>query len=315
MTTSRHRRAPLALTALVAVALAGCSAGAEGRDVTTSGPTPTASTSESTTLAVIGDFGNCGPGATRVAEMIDTWRVAAVATAGDNTYEVAGCTPFTDSVGDLYEAYVHDPAGPRFFPALGNHDYDNEGAGLERYRAYFSYLSTEADPQQRWYDVEVDGIHLFVLDSQVAPADVDAQKSWLQGALARARADDPSDWNVVVLHEPPFTSGRHKPDTAFRPAAGWDYAGWGADVVVAGHQHIFEDVVVEGVHYVTAGIGTNGLSRGGCPAQLVAGSRVCSEDEGALRLVAIPASLTLEYRTPEGTGSGVVEDTVALSRP
>jgi hypothetical protein len=247
--------------------------------------------------------------------MIDTWDVSAVATAGDNTYEVPGCTPFTDSVGDYYDEYVNDPAGPRFFPALGNHDYENEGAGLAAYRDYFAYLSTEADPQQRWYDTEVGGIHLFVLDSQAGPTDIDAQRAWLQHGLEASRASDPAAWNVVVLHEPPFTSGKHEPDTAFRPAAGWDYAGWGADVVVAGHQHIYEDVVVDGFHYVTAGIGTNGLSRGGCPAQLVAGSRVCTEDEGALRLVATPTSLTLEYRTPGSTGAGVAEDTVTLTRP
>jgi len=305
------------LAALLLSALAGCSARADGPDGRPSTPRPATSTaaspSGSTTLALIGDFGNCGPGAARVADMIGTWDVAAVATAGDNTYEVPGCTPFTDSVGDYYDEYVHDPAGPRFFPALGNHDYDNVGAGLAAYRDYFTYLSTEADPQQRWYDAEVGGIHLFVLDSQAAPANIDAQRAWLQRRLAASRVDAPAAWNVVVLHEPPFTSGKHEPDTAFRPAAGWDYAGWGADVVVAGHQHIYEDVVVDGFHYVTAGIGTNGLSRGGCPSRLVAGSQVCTEDEGALRMVATPTSLTFEYRTPGTTGTGVVEDTVTLS--
>ena len=262
---------------------------------------------------MVADFGNCGPGAARVADMVDSWDVAAIATAGDNTYEVQGCDAFTDSVGDYYDEYVRDPAGARFFPALGNHDYENEGAGLAAYRDYFSYLSAQADPQQRWYDVTVGDIHLFVLDSQAPEQDVEAQRAWLKDALARSRADQPTAWNVVVLHEPPFTSGRHAPDTAFRPAAGWDYEGWGADVVVAGHQHIYEDVVVDGFHYVTAGIGTNGLSRGGCPSRLVAGSRVCTDDEGALRLLAAPASLTIEYRTPS-PGDDVVKDTISLSR-
>ncbi|WP_345206164.1 metallophosphoesterase family protein [Fodinibacter luteus] len=268
-----------------------------------------------TTLALIADFGNCGPGAARVATMVDAWAVDAVATAGDNTYDDdPGCTPFTESVGDYYDSYVNDPDGPRFWPALGNHDYEDPNAGLAKYRDYFTYLSTEADAQQRWYDVTVGGIHLFVLDNDAPDADLAAQRTWLRERLAASRAADPTTWNVVVFHRPAFTSASHPDEVAMRPDAGWDYRGWGADIVIAGHQHVYEDVVVDGMHYVTAGIATNGLERGGCDAELTTGSRLCREGvEGALRIVATAASLTLEYRQP-GDGSGTVLDTIGLTR-
>lgn len=301
-----HRRT-IAAVAVLVVLLTGCTQA-------TSAPSPDPTTAASTTLAMIADFGNCGPGEARVATMVDRWDVAAVATAGDNTYDDdPGCTPFTDSVGAYYDSYVRDPDGPRFFPVLGNHDYENENAGLAAYVDYFSYLSRTADPQQRWYDARVGGIHLFMLDNDAPDADLAAQRTWLRQALTASRAKDPEAWNVVVFHKPAFSSGSHEPETSMRPQAGWDYKGWGADVVIAGHQHIYEDVVVDGLHYVTAGIGTNGLDRGGCSAQLTTGSRICLEGEGAMRLVGTATSLTLEYREPGGD-DGVVKDTITLSR-
>ena len=245
--------------------------------------------------------------------MVDTWGVAAVATAGDNAYVAEGCTPFTRSVGDYYGHYIDDPAGPRFWPALGNHDYENADAGLAAYQRYFAYLDTDADPGQRWYDTTVNDVTLFMLDSHAVDADVQGQRVWLKEALARSRTRNPGGWNVVVHHAPAFTSGSHEPDTAFRPEAGWDYRGWGADLVVAGHQHVYEDVVVDGLHYVTAGIATNGLDRGGCAKKLTAGSRVCLEGEGAVRVVATPTALEVQYRQPAG-GADLILDSFTIAR-
>lgn len=322
-TASRQRRfwaLALVPVLVIGVVLAIWVSQTQARESAAGTPTATATGTATqppaqTTLAMIADFGNCGPGAQRVADMIDTWDAAAVATAGDNTYaDDPSCTPFSDSVGDFYGDWVENPDGPRFWPALGNHDYKDKGAGLEKYRAYFSYLSTEADPQQRWYDVKVGGIHLFVLDNDAPDADLATQQTWLREGLAASRADDPSTWNVVVFHKPAFTSASHPDEVAMRPDAGWDYRGWGADIVIAGHQHVYEDVVVDGMHYATAGIATNGLERGGCDAELTSGSRLCLTGvEGALRLVATPASLTLDYRQPSDAGD-VVLDVITLSR-
>lgn len=64
-------------------------------------------------------------------------------------------------------------------------------------------------------------------------------------------------------------------------AAGWDYREWGAEIVVTGHQHTYEDIVVDG--------------------------------PGPMRLTATPETLILEYHQPVG-GSDVVIDVITLDR-
>lgn len=275
-------------------------------------PPPARTASGPTTLALVTDIGNCDEGEAQVADMVDAWRPEAIASAGDNTQSVQDCIPYADSVDDYYREYTRGPTGPRFWPVLGNHDYDNEGAGLAAYQAYFSYLSGEADPQRRWYAKKVGSIHLFMLDSDAAEADLAAQRTWLRTALTAARAAEPARWNIVVFHRPAYSSGSHGQFTPMSAAAGWDYRGWGADIVVNGHQHLYEDVVVDGLHHVTAGVGASDIARP-CPAERVAGSRLCLTGPGAIRVTATPARLLLEFHQPVG-GSDVVKDVITLAR-
>ncbi|GAA4407621.1 hypothetical protein GCM10023168_23860 [Fodinibacter luteus] len=305
---SRARRALLPL--VLVAALAGCAAAAE--TLPTPGATLPASPVAPTTLAVVTDVGNCDEGSARVADMVDGWAPEAIVTAGDNTQGTEGCTPYTDSVDDYYGEYVRDPAGPRFWPALGNHDHENKGAGLAAYLAYFDYLSADDDPQRRWYDQQLGPVHVFVLDSEASEADLAAQRTWLRGALATARSAEPRTWNVVVFHRPAHSSGSHGPFEPMSEAAGWDYRGWGADIVLAGHQHLYEDVVVDGLHHVTAGVGASEIARP-CPDTLVDGSRRCVDGPGALRLTSTPATLLLEYHQPVDGGS-TVADVITLTR-
>lgn len=97
-----------------------------------------------------------------------------------------------------------------------------------------------------------------------------------------------------------------------RPEAGWDYAGWGADLVVSGHQHVYEELKVGGLPYVVAGVGTGGLPRP-CPAERVDGSVVCVEGTGALLVTATDRTLTLDYRKPD-SAMGTSLRTLEISR-
>ena len=275
------------------------------------GPTPS-TPPVSTTVALVTDFGNCDEGEAQVAAMVDAWDPEAIASAGDNTQGLEDCVPYTDSVDDYYSDYTRDPSGPRFWPALGNHDIENEGSGLAVYRDYFTYLPTDADPQGRWYDKTLGSVHFFVLDSEASDADLAAQRVWLKGALATARAEEPATWNIVMFHRPAHSSGTHGEFAPLRESSGWDYQAWGADIVVAGHQHIYEDVLVDGLHHVTAGVGASDIART-CPTTRVAGSRVCLDGPGAMRLTATPATLILEYHQPVD-GSDEVTDVITLDR-
>lgn len=323
VTARRDRARQSFALMLLAVVLAGCSSGAGAspapEQATTASAPTTGSTSSTpwtgpTRLALITDFGNCDKGEAQVAEMVLAWEPEAIATAGDNTQGEKNCVPYTDSVEDYYSSYVKGPAGPRFWPTLGNHDYENATAGLDAFRNYFTYLSSAADPQQRWYDKRVGGIHLFMLDSDAPKADLAAQRTWLKAAVTRSRSEEPDAWIIAIFHRPVHTSGIHGQFQPMSEVSGWDYAGWGVDIVIAGHQHIYEDVLVDGMHHVTAGVGASGIARR-CPSEVkrVEGSRLCIEGPGAMLLTATPASLKLEFHQPVD-GADVVKDVIDLSR-
>ncbi len=274
-------------------------------------PTATAESSLSTTFALITDYGNCDEGEQQVAEMVRSWPVRMIATAGDNTQSVTDCAPYAQSVGAYYGSFLSGPDGPRFFPVPGNHDYENEGAGESAYLDYFPQLRAMND-DPRWYKVNSGNVNLFMLDSELSGADMGAQKAWLKSALERARSEEPAFWNMVVFHRPPFSSGPHDPNTEMRPAAGWDYKNWGADLVVSGHQHVWEELLVDGLPYVVAGVGASDIERE-CPAALVPESKGCTAGWGAVLVSGYTDRLTLEYRAPDGA-SGAVKAGLTVTR-
>lgn len=274
-------------------------------------PSSTAESSLSTTFALITDYGNCDDGERQVADMVASWPIRMVATAGDNTQGVVNCVPYQQSVGDYYGPFLGGADGARFFPVPGNHDIENAGAGEAAYLNYFRYLVTMSE-DPRWYKVNTGNVNLFMLDSELAGDAIQTQKSWLEQALKAARAEEPAFWNVIIVHRPPFSSGPHEPNTAMRPDAGWDYQGWGADLVVSGHQHVWEELRVDGLPYVVAGAGASDIIRG-CPATLVAQSKGCFSGDGAVLVSGFTDKLTLEYRTPDG-GAGTTKASLTLQR-
>lgn len=298
---------------LIAIACAGCTQSAASPSPSTApGSRPLATAAgpaQQTTVALISDFGQCDDGERAVADMVRSWEPPIVFTAGDNSQGVKGCDPFTESVGAYYGDFLTGPQGPRLFPTLGNHDYEDAGAGVAAYRAFFPYLDTGADPLGRWYVKSVGNLNVYILDSEVAPAELTRQQDFLKTALSHA---SPRTWNVVVMHRPPFTSGPHPPNPEMQPRAGWAYKEWGANLVISGHQHVLEDVVVDGLHYVTAGVGGQTLTRP-CPKSKTEGSLTCIEGLGAARLVASDTTLAFEYVKPGSPSTPAYR--VEITRP
>ena len=106
---------------------------------------------------------------------------------------------------------------------------------------------------ERYYEISWPPVHLFVLDSDLQEPDgvglSSAQAAWLQ--LALAASSDP--WNLVIMHHPTFSSGMHGSSDWMQ----WPYAQWGADLVLAGHDHLYERLVEDGLLYLTNGLGGN----------------------------------------------------------
>ncbi len=213
-----------------------------------------------TTVAVIGDYGVDNADHAAVAGLVNGWNPDAVVTAGDNRY---GSTTYDQVVGQFYCDFLADVLSGtycsggnsptnRFFPATGNHDY-TDGAFLAEYLSYFdlpgaSITSSGTSGNERYYDFVVGPIHFFAVDSQGAltnGADMTAQQNWLQAQMSAST----SAWQVVLMHHPPYSSGQHQSSTAMR----WPYAAWGADAVIAGHDHNYERISHDGIPYFVNG--------------------------------------------------------------
>lgn len=205
-------------------------------------------------LAVVGDYGEAAQPEADVASLVNSWGVDYVVTLGDNNYPDGEANTIDENVGQYYQAYISpylgtygngSPDENRFYPALGNHDW-NTGS-IQPYLDYFTLPGNE-----RYYDVVLGPTHLFVLDSDEQEPDgytADSiQAQWLQTQMAASTAP----WKVVVLHHAPYSSGGNHGNNA---ALQWPFAVWGATAVLAGHEHTYERIQTEGIVYFVNGLG------------------------------------------------------------
>ena len=244
-------------------------------------------------FAAIGDYGYAGPAERDVAALVKGWNPDFIITLGDNNYDLGDSTTIDQNIGQYYHAYIYNYKGrygphtfsDRFFPALGNHDYYTRNG--QAYRDYFTLPGNG-----RYYEFVRGDVHFFALDSDPAEPDgisaTSRQAQWLRRALAASTAR----WKVVYLHHAPYSSGYHGGTAALQ----WPYRAWGASLVLAGHDHHYERLLVDGLPYVVNGLGGRSIYPGTKPP-VAASQRFFSEDYGALLLQATPDSLTLQFFT------------------
>src|SRR6266540_1062337 len=205
-----------------------------------------------TRFVAIGDYGYSGAYERAVADLVTSLGPDFIITLGDNNY-VDGSAAWIDAnIGQYFHSFIAPYRGTygsgatenRFFPSLGNHDWDTPGA--QPYLDYFELAGNE-----RYYDFVRGPVHFFALDSDVREPDgntVDSpQAAWLQAALTASTAR----WRIVYMHHPPYSSGPH----GSTPEMQWPFAQWGASLVLAGHDHVYERLVREGLTYVVNGVG------------------------------------------------------------
>ena len=75
-----------------------------------------------------------------------------------------------------------------------------------------------------------------------------AQIAWLRHGLNTSTAR----FRVVVFHHPPFSTAKHDPPAAHMRLP---FEAWGADLVLSGHQHVYERLEVDGLTYIINGLG------------------------------------------------------------
>ncbi len=106
------------------------------------------------------------------------------------------------------------------------------------------------------------------------------------------------------MHYPPYSSGQHGSTDWAR----WPYAEWGADVVLAGHDHTYERLDENGLTYIVNGLGGNGRYDF---VDILDGSLVrYNADYGAMRVEATDTHIVFEFINRKGA----VVDTFELRK-
>lgn len=212
-------------------------------------------------FAVIGDYGEAGAMEQAVAEMVKSWETDFIITTGDNNYDNGEAGSIDANVGQYFSETIFPYSGVytpgtqvnRFFPSLGNHDW-NQGQ-VQPYLDYFpiseSPVNSGNSGNERYYDFVQGPVHFFVLDSDDKEPDgataSSKQAAWLEQQLAAST----SPWKIVYFHHPPYSSGDHGPTIRMR----WLFQEWGADAVLTGHEHDYERLLVDNFPYFVNGSG------------------------------------------------------------
>ncbi len=252
----------------------------------------------SANFAVIGDFGDAGPDEKDVADRVKSWNPEFIVTVGDNNYEDGAASTIDANVGQYYHSFIGNYSGSygsgadsnRFFPVLGNHDWGNNA---QPYKDYFTLPGNE-----RYYDFVRGPVHFFALDSDPSEPDgitsTSTQGQWLHSKLATST----SPWNVVSLHHSPFSSGANH---GSHPDLQWPFKQWGVDAVLAGHDHVYERILKDGVTYFVDGLGGRPGTHN-FRSTPVSGSQFrYNGDHGAMRVNATDTSMTFEFIRHDGT--------------
>jgi predicted phosphodiesterase len=212
-------------------------------------------------VAVIGDSGFGEPLTARLVEQMMEHSPDMVIHTGDLVYRAY-------EEGDPAMAFAAKFFSP-FRPALervpvyaviGNHDTESHVfyAGRPFYEQVFPPLERQQPLAERWSAFTVGEVQFILLDSQVfynTPGR-EAQTSF----LAERLADPLPAYSVVIFHIAPYTSGLHGNDGAPIRAAWRDLlVNAGVPLVLSGHDHNYERLLVDGIVYLVSGGGSSSL--------------------------------------------------------
>lgn len=241
-------------------------------------------------FAVIGDYGWAGQAEADVASLVISWQPDVIITTGDNNYPLGAQNTIDANIGQYYHSFIYPYLGSygpgadhnRFFPSLGNHDWLTTAA--QPYLDYFNLPGNE-----RYYEFSWGPVHFFALDSDSHEPDgvgsSSAQAAWLQDGLAAA--EEP--WKIVYMHHPPYSSGIH----GSIPWMRWPFQEWGATAVLAGHDHTYERILLDGFPYFVNGLGGGSIY---AFSTIVSGSRFrYNRDHGAMLVEADQSSITFSF--------------------
>jgi hypothetical protein len=280
-------------------------------------------------FSVIADYGDKSNAERDVAAMVKGWDPQFIVTLGDNNYGSVGIgdeNGWEERVGQFYGEYIlgrSDNLYPnqtsptqRFFPSVGNHD-DTLTGSLAGYVDYFvtdpagERLPTGGGAHEEfksYYAFEKGNTQFFVIDSVFGGGSLIEQRDWLRQGLAESTAQ----WKLVVMHYDPYSSGSHGNTSSVQ----WPYKQWGADIVLAGHDHNYERIEIDGFPYLVNGLGGRPPRLVGTP---ISGSKLVYDDtNGAMRVTIDGLVARFEFLSLDdgarGANGGRVIDTLTIDK-
>jgi predicted phosphodiesterase len=206
---------------------------------------PAPGTGAAVRFAAWGDSGYAGSDQrTLLGQILDVPLDLAIHT-GDLAYE-QGTAPQLETT--VFEPYTKLMRNFPFYPVSGNHDYETDRAEplLE------AFVLPENGDAERWYSFDWGDVHFVGLDTeQTGPREAE----WLDRDLQKNQLP----WTIVFGHKPPYSSGEHGSDQAFRDHFVPVLEKYQVPLVLSGHDHDYERTqVMNGVTYVVTGGGGRG---------------------------------------------------------
>ena len=196
----------------------------------------------SVTFVGAGDIAEDGGQAEATAKLLDAIPDGTVFTAGDNAYPDGTASDFTNWYAPTWGRHK-----ARTRPSPGNHDYHTSGAAP--YYAYFGALAGPAG--LGYYSYDLGTWHIISLNSEIGGSEATAQEVWLRADLAAHT----NDCTLAYWHQPLFSSGDvHGSQSVGQPL--WQaLQDYGAEIVICGHEHIYERFAPQTVNGVASATG------------------------------------------------------------
>jgi 3',5'-cyclic AMP phosphodiesterase CpdA len=192
-------------------------------------------------FAVIGDTGSGTEQQRDVGDMMIKYHALFpfefVLMMGDNLYGGEAPQDFQKKFEQPYRALLNDKV--KFYATLGNHD-----QALQTNYENFNMNGKE------YYRFTKGKIAFYSLNSNYMDK---KQVQWLEDELGRETAE----WKVMFFHHPPYSSAKkHGSDGQLREVVEPIFLKYGVDVVLTGHDHVYERMKPQkGIYYFVSGAG------------------------------------------------------------
>lgn len=156
---------------------------------------------------------------------------------GDNMYGGEAPADFQKKFAEPYKVLLDNKV--KFYATLGNHD--------EALQVNYENFNMNG---KEYYRFKKGNVAFYSLNSNYMDK---KQVKWLEDELAA----DTSEWKICFFHHPPYSSAKkHGSDDQLREVVEPIFLKHGVQVVLAGHDHVYERIKPQkGIYYFVSGAG------------------------------------------------------------